>query len=95
MRSWSVSSIRLFQGCELAWRWKTSDIEPEFKPLPLVEGTVLHAVLAFHVQRMRDGKTRGADADHGVRPDVCRMPVPLAVQSLASRRPARARRASP
>lgn len=57
MRSWSMSSIRQFHGCQLAWWFKRTGVEPEFKALALVEGTVLHAVLAFHLQGTRDKNT--------------------------------------
>ena len=55
MRSWSVSSIRQFHGCQLAWWFQRTGVPPEFKPLALVEGTAVHAAIEQHLLGLRDG----------------------------------------
>lgn len=55
MRSWSVSSIRSFHGCQLAWWFQRTGVAPEFKPLALVEGTAIHAAIEHHLVGLRDG----------------------------------------
>ena len=57
MRSWSVSSIKGFHACQLQWWFKRRGEKEEFRPLPLVEGIVLHAALAFHLKGRQSGKT--------------------------------------
>lgn len=55
MRSWSVSSIRTFHECQLKWWLRREGAPEDFKPLALVEGIVLHEVVAEHLRRIRDG----------------------------------------
>ncbi len=55
MRSWSVSSIRSFHACQLAWWFRRTGVPPEFTPVALVEGIVLHEALAHHLRGVRDG----------------------------------------
>ena len=57
MHSWSVSSIRSFHQCQLAWFFKRTGVKEEFKPLALAEGAAMHEVLAHHLQGMKDGQT--------------------------------------
>ena len=57
MKSWSVSSIRQFHQCSLAWFFKRTGVREEFKPLALAEGAAMHEVLAHHLRGMKDGKT--------------------------------------
>ena len=55
MRSWSVSSIRQFHSCQLAWWFRRQGVPEESRSLALLEGTVLHAVLAFDLRGRRVG----------------------------------------
>jgi RecB family exonuclease len=55
VRSWSVSSIRQFHSCQLAWWFQRTGVAPEFKPLALVEGTAVHAAIEQHLLGLRDG----------------------------------------
>jgi RecB family exonuclease len=57
MHTWSVSSIRSFHQCSLAWFFKRTGVREEFKPLALAEGAAMHEVLAHHLRGMKDGKT--------------------------------------
>jgi len=57
MKSWSVSSIRQFHQCSLAWYFKRAGVAEEFKPLALAEGAAMHEVLAHHLRGMKDGMT--------------------------------------
>jgi len=57
MKSWSVSSIRSFHQCSLAWFFKRTGVREEFKPLALAEGAAMHEVLAHHLRGMKDGAT--------------------------------------
>ena len=63
MRSWSVSSIRSFHGCQLAWYFRRTDVKPEFQPLALVEGTVLHAARAVTLMGNKEWRLARADID--------------------------------
>ena len=64
MRSWSISSIRSFHACQLAWWFQRTGVAPEFKPLPLVEGTAMHAAIEQHLLGLRDGG--GPSEEEGV-----------------------------
>ena len=64
MRSWSVSSIRSFHSCQLAWWFQRTGVAAEFKPLPLVEGTAIHAAIEQHLLGLRDGG--GPSEEEGV-----------------------------
>ncbi|MCK6479111.1 MAG: PD-(D/E)XK nuclease family protein [Planctomycetes bacterium] len=57
MQSWSVSSIRQFHQCSLAWFFKRIGVREEFKPVALAEGAAMHEALAHHLRGMQDGKT--------------------------------------
>jgi RecB family exonuclease len=54
VRSWSVSSIRQFHSCQLAWWFQRTGVAPEFRPLALVEGTAIHAAIEQHLVGLRD-----------------------------------------
>ena len=56
MRSWSVSAVRQFHACQLAWWFKRTGVQEEFRPLPLVEGIVLHEALAHHLRGLQQGE---------------------------------------
>jgi hypothetical protein len=55
VKSWSVSSIRQFHSCQLAWRFQRTGVPAEFKPLALVAGTAVHAAIEHHLVGLRDG----------------------------------------
>jgi len=61
MNSWSVSSIRSFHQCSLAWFFKRTGVREEFKPLALAEGAAMHEALAYHLRGMKDGATPSED----------------------------------
>ncbi|MGB1035551.1 MAG: SDR family oxidoreductase, partial [Primorskyibacter sp.] len=46
VRSWSVSSVRGFLSCSLAWYFRRTGVQPETRPVALVEGSVIHEVIA-------------------------------------------------
>jgi len=56
MRTWSVSSVKGFHTCQLQWWFRRQGLKEEFRALPLVEGTVLHAALASHLKGMQASK---------------------------------------
>ncbi len=66
MNSWSVSSIRSFHQCSLAWWFTRNDVRPEFKPLALAEGAAMHEVLAHHLRGVKDGATHDNLVEEGV-----------------------------
>lgn len=55
MRSWSVSSVRQFLSCSLAWYFRRTGVPAETRPLALVEGSVLHEVLAEDLRHRMAG----------------------------------------
>jgi hypothetical protein len=55
VKSWSVSSIRSFHGCQLAWWFRRTGVKEDFKPLALVEGIVLHEAIAETLRALRQG----------------------------------------
>jgi RecB family exonuclease len=61
VRSWSISSIRQFHACSLAWYFQRTGVQPEFKPLALVEGTAVHAAIEHHLLGLRDGNVPGEE----------------------------------
>lgn len=63
MRSWSVSSIRQFHSCQLAWFFQRTNVPPEFKPLALVAGTAVHAAIEHHLVGLRDGAVPSKEED--------------------------------
>ena len=63
MRTWSVSSIRQFHGCQLAWWFQRTGVAPEFKPLALVAGTAVHAAIEHHLLGLRDGAVPSEEED--------------------------------
>ena len=63
MRTWSVSSIRQFHSCQLAWWFQRTGVAPEFKPLALVAGTAVHAAIEHHLLGLRDGAVPSEEED--------------------------------
>jgi hypothetical protein len=61
VKSWSVSSIRQFHSCSLAWFFQRTGVAPEFKPLALVEGTAIHAAIEHHLLGLREGNVPGEE----------------------------------
>jgi len=61
MRSWSVSSVRQFLSCSLAWYFRRTGVPPETRPVALVEGTVLHDVIAEDLRHRKEGASFDED----------------------------------
>jgi CRISPR/Cas system-associated exonuclease Cas4 (RecB family) len=55
VKSWSVSSVRRYHSCSLAWWRRRVGAKEDFTPSALVEGIVLHEAIAEHLRSLRDG----------------------------------------
>ncbi len=55
MRSWSVSSVRGFLNCSLAWFFRRTGVPPETRPVAMCAGVALHEVLAEDMRHRKEG----------------------------------------